>query len=267
MSRGAPDFWVVQLPALPTIGEGQVAWFQSELKEVGIGGSEDLINYVVPDDMELHICSGVVSCAFPRLQRYKLITTPAATYVSPTSHTDPDAKWTTPEGAYDGDISTWALITVPAEGWCSYLILLLNEVKINKLKWYAKYEVNTITKIDIDVYYEGAWHDVYEGAFAHKEWVEKDIPAGVKLISRARVRFYNTYEAPIWGLLFEFMLNTSGETAQEGIYFDTHAIIPYLPQAPYVVPTGATFVIRVYNDDDAAHNMSVSLAGFLQSKV
>ncbi len=267
MPHGAPDFWVVQLPAMPTIGEGQVAWFQSDTALVAAEDTEDLINYVVPDDMELHICSGVVSCSFPVLQRYKLITTPA-TWVSPTSHIDPDNKWTGEEWCYDGNVLTQGNSKAEAESWSSYLIFLVNEQYINKVKFYI-YTIapDRIDKIDVDVYYGGAWHDVYEGALAFEEWVEKNIPAGTKLVSKARVRLHNMKDYADWCYISEFMFNTSGETAQEGIYFDTHAIIPYLPQAPYIVPAGATFVVRVYNDDDAAHNMSVSLAGFLQSKV
>lgn len=266
MPSGLPDFWQGTIAGLPTIGAGQVAWFQSELVEVAAGGNEDLISYVVPDIMELHVCSGVISCAFPRLQRYKLVTTPAATWISPTSHSDPDNKWSFEEEAYDGDLATLASPFTPAGSWSGYLILLLNEVYINKIKFSAIYQAAIQNSVDVDVYYGGAWHDVYEGAYAPLEWVEKDIPAGVQLVSKARIRFYNNDDEPRGLVLYEFMFNTSGETAQEGIYFDTHAIIPYLPQAPYIVPAEATFAVRVFNDDGDAHNMSVSLAGFLQSK-
>lgn len=266
MPSGLPDFWQGTIAGMPTIGAGQVAWFLSEAALVGAEGEEDLISYVVPDLMELHVCSGVVSCSFPVLQRYKLITTPA-TWVSPASHIDPDDKWLLEERAYDNNIVTSAVIfPVVPESWSSYLILLLNEERINRVKFYAWYEAVATDVIDIDVYYEGDWHDVYEGVYANREWVEKSILPS-KLISKARIRFYNkNLFDPMVASLNEFMFNTSGETPQEGIYFDTHSIIPYLPQAPYIVPAGATFLVRVYNDDDAAHNMAVSLAGFLQSK-
>ncbi|GAJ01919.1 unnamed protein product, partial [marine sediment metagenome] len=209
---------------------------------------------------------GVVSCSFPCIQRYKLITTPA-TWVSPTSHIAPDDEWSNPEETYDGDIDTRGLVGINPGRWSSYLILIVNEQYIDKVRFYARYVSPGIDKIDVAVYYEGDWHDVYEGIFADREWVEKSIPDGIELVSKARVRFYNSRTIRYAASLHEFMLNTSGETAQEGIYFDTHAIIPYLPQAPYIVPAGATFLVRVYNDEEAIHNMSVSLAGYLQSKV
>jgi len=267
MAHGLPDFWQGTIAGMPTIGAGQVAWFQSQLKEVALGGSEDLINYVVPDLMELHVCSGVVSCAFPRFQRYKLVTTPAATWVSPTSHSDPDSKWVSEENAYDNNLATNAAGIAAAAGWSSFLELLVNAAYINKIRFYAANELPLTNEIDVEVSIAGAWIPVYTGVYASAVWVEKDIPLPLRSVSKARVRFYNSDDEPRGIALYEFMFNTSGETAQEGIYFDTNSIIPYLPQAPYLVPAGATFAVRVYNDDDAAHNMSVSLAGFLQSKV
>ena len=95
--------------------------------------------------------------------------------------------------------------------------------------------------------------------------MEKDIPAGVKAVSKARVRFYNAWDGDMFTSLHEFMFNTSGVTPQKGVWFDTHAIIPFTSQAPYIVPSGATFAVRVHNDDDANHYMGVNLAGFLTS--
>lgn len=267
MARGAPDFWKMVYSNFPTPGEGQIPWFQSDTASVTAGETEDLINYVVPDDYELHVCSGVVSCGLPRLQRYDLRATPGATWVSPTSHIDADNAWSNEENAYDGSIVTAAVTPIAADSWGSYLTLSVNEVNIDKVKFYAFYTFWSITKIDIDVYYDSDWHDVYEGAFTHLTWVEKDILAGASLISKARIRFYNDYSRLSDAFLYEFMFNTAEVTPQEGIYFDTHAIIPYLPQAPYLVEAGAAFAVRVYNDDDADQNMSVALAGFLQKKV
>lgn len=266
MAHGQPDFWTVTIPSMPVAGEGQVPWYQSDKASVAATGSEDLINYVVPDEYELHVCSGVVSCEFPCLQRYDLRTTPAATWVSPTSHSDPDNVWTNEENAYDGNLATFAYTGMPANDWSSYLHLLVNQTYIDKIRFYVAVNPGLMDKIDVDVYYDGAWHDVYEGAFSSGEWVSKDVPAGASLISKARVRFHNALAIVVQCALYEFQFNTSGAAPQEGIYFDTHAIIPYLPQAPYVVEPKATFAVRVYNDDGDAHTMSAALAGFLQKR-
>lgn len=265
MARGQPDYWSAIFCNLPTLGEGQVAWFQSENAVVALESNEDLINYVVPDSYELHICSGVVSTDFPRIQRYDLRQTPAATWISPTGYIDADSKWDDEEKAYDGDTATKATVTVVAGAWSSYLILTVNAVNIDKVKFHALNVEGEGTKIDVDIYYGDAWHDVYEGDFSDRVWVEKDVVAGTQLISKARVRFYpgTVTPYPNWELN-EFQFNTAEVTPQEGIWFDTQAMLPLHPLAPYIVPPQSTFAVRLYNDDDAEHQMATFLTGFLQ---
>ena len=267
MPNDQPDYQPKSTPTLPDFGEGQVTWFQSEAESVGAGLTADLINYVVPDGYELRVCSGIVSCEAPRTQRFNFITTPAGDWVSPTSHIDPDDKWHREEEAYDGDISTSAWTEVSTPGWSSYLELLVNPTYIDKVRFYTKEAYGILNTIDLDVFYGGGWVDLYEGVFNFDEWVEKDILAPARLVSKARVRFFFPAGRYAWGYVNEFMFDTSGETAQETIYFDTYALIPYLPEAPYPVPTGATFTLRVYNDDAEAQKFSINLAGFLQVKV
>ncbi|MBA7568147.1 hypothetical protein ES708_09868 [subsurface metagenome] len=267
MAHGRPDFQAISTPTLPDFGEGQVPWFQSETKEVPANSDLDLINYVVPDDMELRVCSGIVSCKAPRTQKFKFTTTPAGSWISPTGHSDPDEKWDFEERVYDGDIETGSHSATGPGRWSSFLELFVNPAMIDKVRFYADWFAGQIDEVDVDVYYEGNWHHVYEGVYAHREWVEKAL-VGARLVSTAQIRFKNAdARYPQGAFLWEFQFNTAEETAQETIYFDTYAIIPYLPEAPYPVPSGATFKLRVYNDDDAAQYMSVNLAGFLQSKV
>jgi len=265
MPRGQPDYWSAIFCNLPTLGEGQVSWFQSENAVVALEDSSDLINYVVPDSYALHVCSGVVSTDFPRIQRYDLRQTPAATWVSPTSHIDADGKWLSPEKAYDGLLSTFAGQDYVVADWGPYLQLLINEVYIDKVKFYAKRYADETTKVDVDAFYDGVWNDVYEGVFTDEVWVEKDILIARQLISKARIRFESTaaiqYRRPY---LYEFMFNTKETTAQQGVWFDTQATLPLHPLAPYIVPPQSTFSVRMYNDDDAEHQMSTFLTGFLQ---
>lgn len=267
MPYDRPDYQPISTPTLPDIGEGQVLWFQSENVEVAGPGEENLISYIVPDGYELRVCSGIVSCEAPRTQRFNFITTPAGDWVSPTSHIDPDNKWFFEELAYDSNLASDASPLVPAHSWSSWLELLVNEATIDKVRFYARYDPLQQSSIDIKAFYGGIWNAVYTGAYADREWVEKDLLPGVHSVSKAEVRVYNNDDEPRGLQLFEFMFNTSGESPQETIYFDTYAIIPYLPEAPYPVPAGATFVVRVYNDDDIAQRFSVNLAGFLQAKV
>lgn len=133
---------------------------------------------------------------------------PVVDWVSPIGHSDPDSAWDYPEGAYDDDLSWVASTRIEPASWGSYLILLVNESNINKIKFYAHYTAVTISKVDIDVYYRGDWHHVYEGAFAPNEWVEKDIDEEAQLISKARVRFYNVALTTCPAIFNEFKFNT-----------------------------------------------------------
>jgi len=45
-------------------------------------------------------------------------------------------------------------------------------------------------QIDVDVYYQDAWHDIYQGAFTSDEWVEKSL-GGIYMVEMARIRLYN----------------------------------------------------------------------------
>lgn len=266
MPHGLPDFWQGTIAGMPTIGAGQVAWYQSDAALVGDDSHEDLINYVVPDTFELHVCSGVVSCDFPMLQKYDLRQTPAGSWVNPTGHRDPDDKWINEEAAYDGDLTTGAAAVIPVGDWTPYLELLINETNINKIRFLAGYGLPYASTVNVWVYYGGEWVEVYSGAFTRDTWVEKPILLGTQLVSKARIRFATGPGLSVTVRLYEFQFNTHEVTPQKGTWFDTHSIIPYLPQAPYIVEPGATFAVRVYNDDLVDHNMSTALAGFLQQK-
>ncbi len=267
MPHGQRDFWPGSVVAMPAVGAGQVPWFMSEAHLVNFGETYDLINYVVPDTFELHVCSGVVSCGTPRAQRYDLRQTPAATWIRPTGHSDPDRKWYYEERAYDGNVDTYAHSDVLAAAWSSYLTLTTNPNMIDKVRFYAFYHPTSINKADIDVWYEEAWHNFPVGVFANQEWVEVNLGAA-HLVTKARIRFYNAdVEYFQRCALCELQFNTTGVTYQEGIWFDTHAIIPYTAEAPYIVEPKAKFVVKVYNDDDRDSNMAVALAGFLQPAI
>ncbi len=125
-------------------------------------------------------------------------------WVKPTGYIDEIGDWSTPEYAYDGRLNFGAYRWQYAESWGDYLTLTLNEAYIESIRFYARHYPDRVEIADIDVYYEGAWHDVYEGWFPDRVWVEKAIPAGIKLVSKARFRFYNQWSTPAGTYLYEF---------------------------------------------------------------
>lgn len=113
--------------------------------------------------------------------------TPA--WVSPTGFEDLGNEWANEENIYDENTGTAAQDSIAQDSWGDYVSLTIEEITSNKLRFYAYYNAASINKIDVDVYLNGAWVDVYEGAYANSTWVEKEFTKG--LVTEARVRFYN----------------------------------------------------------------------------
>ena len=122
-------------------------------------------------------------------------------YVSPTGHT-PDSGWTDESNAYDENVLLRSRNLTDPESWGNYLELTIDAISCNKVRFWAMYAVNSITQISVDVYYSSAWHNIYAGAFANREWVEKAI-GSTETVTAMRVKFYNTYTSPIYADLYE----------------------------------------------------------------
>ncbi|GAH53069.1 unnamed protein product [marine sediment metagenome] len=110
-------------------------------------------------------------------------------WLLPTGHIDPENDWDNEPGAYDGIIDTYAENWTGIEKWSGFIELIIPPTDISGVRCYITSPLTP--KIgDIDVFYDGAWHDVYEGTLA-PGWNEKDIPDGVKVVTKARFRMYN----------------------------------------------------------------------------
>ena len=126
----------------------------------------------------------------------------------PTGYNDPDSKWIYEISVYDNDVETYAYTEIELLSWGSFLELNIDSILCNKIRFFADPLSEYITEIDIDVYYDGAWHDVYEGTFADKIWEEKSL-SGNYSITKARIRFYNSYSSSLGAHLCEFNFGIS----------------------------------------------------------
>lgn len=107
---------------------------------------------------------------------------------SPTSHTDPDGQWSNEALSYDGNTSTGSTESVNAATWSKYLQLApADPMNISKVRYYCT--DNYSTQIGVDLYYDGAWTNIYEGAITTDAWAEISYTAS--LVRQARVRLYN----------------------------------------------------------------------------
>jgi hypothetical protein len=132
---------------------------------------------------------------------------------SPTGYVDESSVWTDEPKAYDGSLSTWAYSTVPANNWGGFLDLLIDPaILCDKVRLYP-YDTSEdgyfTDQIQVDVYYGGAWHTIYNGSgtFWPGSWHEYSIPGGPFVVSKARVRFHNSSSWEIEIFLNEFDFN------------------------------------------------------------
>jgi len=130
-------------------------------------------------------------------------------WISPTGHNDPDGKWGIEVAAYDDDTETNA--GNAAADYDHYLELTIAEILCDKVRILAqdtagppKYDPD----LDIDMYYGGAWHNIWSGVIAKLTWVEKAIGSS-QLVTKARIKS-NTSDKYLQ--LYEFDFGEAGET-------------------------------------------------------
>lgn len=72
MAHGAPDYWSYLTAGLPVALPDQIEWGDDGTEIIAGGGDAHLIEYHAPDDEELYVTGGYVSCDFPRLFYFRI---------------------------------------------------------------------------------------------------------------------------------------------------------------------------------------------------
>ena len=110
---------------------------------------------------------------------------PSSGWVSPSGNNDPDTRWDNESWAYDDDLNSLARsyhdINDPGGQWSSFLHLTHAIMLSDKLRYYARgvtTDQNFVDQVDVDVFRDGAWVDVYEGAVANLQWEEHTFTHG-----------------------------------------------------------------------------------------
>ncbi|MFA5054447.1 MAG: hypothetical protein WC565_10330, partial [Parcubacteria group bacterium] len=140
------------------------------------------------------------------------------TSISPASHEDAGSDWTDETSAYDGDDGTAAYSLAGINQWTEFLVFNLDYgIVTNTISYKDSYN-DSDELIDIDVYRDGAWVDVYSGAREYEALVTKTFTAG--LVTKARIRIYSkTVACYFWEIYFSgstseiVVLSTSDLTA------------------------------------------------------
>ncbi len=118
-------------------------------------------------------------------------TAAADDWVNPTGYNDPGNHWSNEENAYDDDLGTLAEwnefgYNIP---WGGFLELTTDSISCDKIRFYVGWvnRPDISDQIDVDVYKDGSWIDVYQGSFTIDEWIEKSFAQGI--VTEARFRF------------------------------------------------------------------------------
>ncbi|MBA7670991.1 hypothetical protein ES703_79140 [subsurface metagenome] len=132
-------------------------------------------------------------------------------WVSPTGFVDLDSEWANEPHIYDNDFDTQGTNTIGGNSWGSFVELTISPISCDKLRFYCDWVSIGINEIDLDVYYGGGWHDVYQGSYADDEWVEKPL-GGTYTVSAARAKFHaGVVGGAVYFREFEFNEVEAGE--------------------------------------------------------
>lgn len=125
-------------------------------------------------------------------------------WLSPTSYSDPDSAWITETNAYDDDTGTYAGSSGTIYGPNHYLELNRGgaELSCGSCRIYANTGAND-PDINIDFRYDGAWHNIFSGTITKNTWVIKVNSAGIKLVTKARIK-WNVNGVGQFAYLYEF---------------------------------------------------------------
>lgn len=126
-------------------------------------------------------------------------------HISPTGFSDADSEWGDETNIYDGNTATYGYTLT----YDHYIELTLDSaINLDTIRIYGALYNPAVGLLDlevaIDLYYDADWHNIFDGTIAKSTWVEKTNSAGVKSVSKARIKSNNeSYRTFVYE--FEFM--------------------------------------------------------------
>ena len=114
-------------------------------------------------------------------------------WVNPTSNVA--NGWADPTYAYDDETTLYASYSVQAV-WSPYLELYIGAISCDKVQAYCSIVNTQVTAQEVDVYYGGAWHNIYSGVPRKGAYYEYAI-GSTETVTGMRFRF-NSSKAARW---------------------------------------------------------------------
>jgi len=120
-------------------------------------------------------------------------------WISPTGHNDPDSWWHDETLCYDGNTTSYTYSDdINPSTWSGFLEFTIAAIPCNKVRYYSLECIHL--NLDLDVYWGGAWHHIYDGVCnIGGGWKEKSL-GGTYTVTKMRYRYYN-FEEIIWYII------------------------------------------------------------------
>ena len=170
--------------------------------------------------------------------------------VSPTDFKDPNYDWDNPEYAFDDNLDTLARSTKTGFLrwiWTGYLELFPPiSLECNKIRFIAWYDSRWCDEIDIDLFFNNNWNDIYQGSYKNLKW--ETIEFAINTISKARVRFH----------LRQALCGIDADLYEFDFYSETDNLAPVADFSFY--PTKPPIESKVYFTDK-----STDVDGYIKS--
>ena len=111
----------------------------------------------------------------------------------PTGHSDPSGYWCYVTRIYDGKIATYTYCEksgIPDGGWGPFLELTIPALQAGRVRVHPRDSFHRagLYQLDVDVYRNGSWVDLYAGYLAMERWHEWAFNPGS--VTKARLRCY-----------------------------------------------------------------------------
>jgi hypothetical protein len=159
----------------------------------------------------------------------------AAGWLPATACTDPDGRWDVEALASNDNSNDCARSyhDIWADVWGSFIYLTRPATPCDGVRFLAR-QGGYVDWIDVDVYRNGVWVNLYEGPYADKQWVELNFAVGT--VTQARARFHvNNANCGLYWELNEFEFRHAPPAGKGGALILSrrdHAMPPVGPEPP-----------------------------------
>lgn len=137
---------------------------------------------------------------------------PVSGWVSPNGFVDSGNQWVNEGRSIDGNVGTYATNQFGSSGWGQFLEFTFDQpTTANQIRVRADYTDAHISEVDIDIYANGGWIDIFQGgneANWNVQWAE--IPFTTVDVERARFR-WNYAVGGFYYWLYEMQLYQTAE--------------------------------------------------------